>query len=120
GHWQLPQGGTDGQGLKRGGLREAKEELGLSDLKVKGVYPKLHAYRFKGGLNKKTKYKGQRQGLLIAEFEGNDDLITINYWDHSAWRWVAPEELVKSVHPIRRAGAEKFIKKFFEFLKYEK
>lgn len=119
GHWQLPQGGTDGQGLKRGGLREAKEELGLSDLEVKGVYPKLHSYRFKGGFNKKTKYRGQSQGLLIAEFLGEDDLITINYWDHSAWRWVAPEELVETVHPVRRAGAEKFIKKFFELLKYE-
>ncbi|MGI5827309.1 MAG: WecB/TagA/CpsF family glycosyltransferase [Patescibacteria group bacterium] len=119
GHWQLPQGGTDGQSLKKSGLREAKEELGLSDLKVRGVYPKLHSYRFKSGHNKKTNYKGQSQGLLIAEFLGTDDEVTINYWDHSAWRWVKPEELVKAVHPVRRPGAEKFLNKFLETIKYE-
>lgn len=119
GHWQLPQGGTDGQGLKRGGLREAREELGLTDLQVKGVYPRLHSYHFKSGRNKKTNYKGQRQGLLIAEFLGSDDEVTINYWDHSAWRWVKPEELVESVHPHRQAGAKKFLNKFWEIVKYE-
>lgn len=119
GHWQLPQGGTDGESLLKAGLREAKEELGVSDLKVLGVYPKMHTYRFIGGRNQKTNYKGQKQGLLIAEFFGDDEEVKINYWDHCAWRWVKAQELLATVHPVRQKGTEKFLKKFWEILKYE-
>ncbi len=119
GHWQLPQGGTDGESLLQAGLRETREELGVTSLKVVGVYPKIHTYRFVNGRNQKTNYKGQKQGLLIAEFLGDDEEVKINYWDHCAWRWVKARELLTAVHPVRRPGVEKFLKKFWETIKYE-
>lgn len=119
-HWQLPQGGTDGQSLSEAGARETREELGTDKFIVKAVFKKVHRYKFynqeraitndvKGY---KFEHKGQSQGLFIAEFTGQDEDIKTNFWDHTGHRWVKVDELIDAVHPYRQAGAKKFLEKF--------
>jgi N-acetylglucosaminyldiphosphoundecaprenol N-acetyl-beta-D-mannosaminyltransferase len=117
-HWQLPQGGTDRQSIKEAGSRELREEIGTDKFVVRGVFKHVYKYKF-FNTNKPAYrgYKGQKQGLLIAEFTGQDEDIKINYWDHSAWQWVAQEKIIETVHARRREGIKKFLEKFKEIVK---
>ncbi len=125
-HWQLPQGGTDHEDLIMAGKRELREETGVVSIEEKAIFKNVHRYKFLGKLAKKSyrindayeskKYKydycGQKQSLFIAKFIGSDEEIKINFWDHTAWKWVPAENLVSSVHSVRQAGAQKFLDKF--------
>ncbi len=127
GHWQLPQGGTDGEEILKAGERELREELNTDRIIPKRVFKHLYRYKFgvgvgikkneKNGRNRHMGYKGQRLGLFIGEFVGCDEDIKVNFWDHSAWKWVDSEDLVNQVHLVRRRSAEIFLKKFKEFVK---
>ncbi len=120
GHWQLPQGGTDGEEIEIAGARELREETGAVSIASRGVFSGLHRYKFpkknnyRGSENCEHKYdyRGQKQSLFIAEFLGADTEIKINFWDHSAWRWVEAESLIEALHPIRRSAAQIYIEKF--------
>ncbi|MFA5163325.1 MAG: WecB/TagA/CpsF family glycosyltransferase [Patescibacteria group bacterium] len=117
GHWQLPQGGTDGQSLQKAGARELEEELDTKKLIVRACYRNLYKYKMPSLIQKIYGYKGQSQGLCLAEFIGEDDDIKINFWDHQAWAWVKLDDLLERLHPVRRAGAKIFLSKFQEYLK---
>jgi len=127
GHWQLPQGGREGEDIKTAGLRELGEELNCSRLRPVAVFAGLYKYRFglrqtedterKKRVSRHYNYKGQKQGLLIAEFIGKDEDVRINYWEHSNWKWVDREDALQEAHPIRRQGLERFLAKFDEVVK---
>ena len=127
GHWQMPQGGTDGEPLLKAGARELREEINSDKFITKRVFKDLYIYKF-GNRPSETEqqaqdrrrisgYKGQRQGLFIAEFTGKDEDIKINFWDHMAWKWVDSDKLVDEAHLVRKRAAERFLKKFKEFVK---
>jgi 8-oxo-dGTP pyrophosphatase MutT (NUDIX family) len=113
-HWQLPQGGTDKESLMAAGARELREELNTENFKPIKVYKRLAQF----GLSSKNPrgYKGQKQSLFIAEFNGRDRDIKINFWEHAAWRWVEADKLVEAVHPVRREAAKIFLEKFWEMV----
>jgi N-acetylglucosaminyldiphosphoundecaprenol N-acetyl-beta-D-mannosaminyltransferase len=119
-HWQLPQGGTDGESLAQAGAREMREELGTTNFTTTACFTNLSRYTFtvdkknndKSGKKYKYDYKGQKQGLYIAEFTGQDQDIKLNFWDHVAWRWVEYDQLVQAVHPLRRPSTQIFLDKF--------
>ena len=124
GHWQIPQGGTDGEDLMKAGQRELSEELNNNKFKSIAVFDKLYQYEFGdemskyGVLAKKVSgYRGQRHGLFIAEFSGSDNDIKINSYEHSAWRWVDAEKLIESVHLVRRPATKIFMEKFWQTIK---
>ncbi|MDD4901877.1 MAG: WecB/TagA/CpsF family glycosyltransferase [Patescibacteria group bacterium] len=127
GHWQLPQGGTDRERLLVAGARELSEEINSDKFIAKRVFKDVYRYKFgnrpgETSMQAKTRrkhtgFKGQSQGLFIAEFTGRDEDIKINFWDHSAWKWVDSDKLVDSVHLIRKRSAQRFLKKFKEFVK---
>ncbi len=115
GHWQIPQGGVDGQKIEEAGRREIYEELGINNFIVKKVYKNVFKYK----ANKKGKFgfKGQKQSLFISEFCGSDFDIKLNFWDHSSFKWVRASEFVNSVHPVRRKASKVFLDKFTNYLK---
>ncbi len=117
GHWQLPQGGTEGENLLQAGTRELSEELNCHNFYPVTTFGKTKKYKFdkkdrKNISKKHWGYKGQKQGLFIAEFTGKDDDIEINYWEHRNWKWVDWKNLKKEIHPIRRKNLEKFLEIF--------
>jgi N-acetylglucosaminyldiphosphoundecaprenol N-acetyl-beta-D-mannosaminyltransferase len=119
-HWQLPQGGRGFESIKKAGLRELKEELNTDSIKTKGAYKNLHRYQFPKhdplvSRERHGGWQGQKQSLLIAEFTGKDEDISVNFWDHSGWRWVPVEEIVDQVHEVRKPSAKIFLEKFKEF-----
>ncbi|MBI2459283.1 MAG: WecB/TagA/CpsF family glycosyltransferase [Parcubacteria group bacterium] len=121
GHWQLPQGGTDGENLVKAGSRELREEINTDKFKTVAVFPKINAYKFgeqisRYGVSAKlaSGYRGQKQGLFIAEFTGSDADIKVNFWEHSTWRWVQAEKLAEAVHSFRQPAAKIFMEKFRE------
>jgi N-acetylglucosaminyldiphosphoundecaprenol N-acetyl-beta-D-mannosaminyltransferase len=120
-HWQLPQGGLDKDSIEDAGKRELEEEIGTDKFKKISVYPNLRKYDFpknnvhRGAVyNKRIGYRGQAQGLFIAEFLGNDDDIKIKNYEHSDWKWVDIKESLDIIHPVRKEGFKVFLKKFKE------
>ncbi|MFH1233692.1 MAG: WecB/TagA/CpsF family glycosyltransferase [Patescibacteria group bacterium] len=118
-HWQLPQGGTDGENLLVAGRRELNEEINNNKFQSIAIFSKLYIYKFNkeifkfGALAKDVwGYQGQKQGLFIAEFLGQDKDIKINFWEHSAWRWVDSTELVDQVYQKRKQATKIFLDKF--------
>ncbi len=120
GHWQIPQGGTDGLSLEDAGMKELREELGNEKFKFIKSFPDLKQYEFpvnsprhRGAVySKHFGYKGQRQGLVVAEFLGEDSDIKLSYWDHSDWKWVDADEAIDEVYPVRREAMMMFLEKF--------
>lgn len=118
GHWQLPQGGTDGDRVMRAGSREMYEELGIREFFPKKIYKNVFKYK----TNKKGRYgfKGQKQGLLIAEYQGSDADIRVNFWDHSAWKWVRASDLVEASYLSRKKASQVFLDKFKKYINGER
>jgi N-acetylglucosaminyldiphosphoundecaprenol N-acetyl-beta-D-mannosaminyltransferase len=118
-HWQIPQGGLDGENIIQGGSRELREESGTNNFKVAAAYKNLYRYQFPqeaGKYNnldnsKHVGYRGQKQSLLITEFLGTDSEFKINYWDHSDWSWVKEEDFIKTIHPDRKAAGKIYLEK---------
>ncbi len=119
GHWQIPQGGTDGEGLAMAGRRELNEELNTDNFEIKATYKNLFKYIFPPTVieNKrlefsyKFEYKGQKQGLLIAEFKGSDEEIKLNYWEYLNFKWVKEEDFINSINERRRESGKIFLDK---------
>ncbi|MCF7795442.1 WecB/TagA/CpsF family glycosyltransferase [Patescibacteria group bacterium] len=122
-HWQLPQGGTEGENLEKAAKREVEEELNLNSKHFITIttYKNLHkynVYEWPKKINRKIKamsgYKGQKQGLVIFKFLGNDEDIKINYFDHRNWQWINEDKLISKVHKHRKEATKIFLNKFKE------
>ena len=124
-HWQLPQGGTEGESLEKAASKEIQEELNLSRDKFKVIssYNNLYKYSFVSypqdiiaKLKAISGYKGQKQGLVIMKFLGDDKDIKINYFDHYNWQWIDENQLISKVHKHRKEATKIFLDKFEKYL----
>lgn len=119
GHWQMPQGGTDGLSLKEAAIKELHEELNTDKFRVQAVFNNLYRYQnnsIHNGYNKHAGYKGQKQSLVIAEFQGQDSDIKINFWEHLNYKWIPADRLIEESHPLRRAGYQIYLKKLEDII----
>lgn len=124
-HWQLPQGGRDGEDLKTAGARELQEEINTNKFNAQAVFKNVYCYRYKKTAHnllrrRQVNYRGQKQGLFIAEFIGAENDIKVNFWDHRAYKWVNLNNLINEVHPFRQDAAKIFIEKFKSLYIYDK
>jgi len=118
----LPQGGLDGEDIIKGGGRELEEESGAKSFIIKGAYKDLYKYNYQHEAgtynsldhNRHAGYRGQKQSLLIAQFQGSDDEFRLNYWDHRSWRWVKEADFIKNIHPLRQKSGKIYLQKLRE------
>ncbi|MEO1381015.1 MAG: NUDIX domain-containing protein, partial [Pseudomonadota bacterium] len=52
----------------------------------------------------KGRFRGQRQKWFLMRFQGSDDQVDITAVDNefSAWRWIAPDELIGAIVPFKK------------------
>jgi putative (di)nucleoside polyphosphate hydrolase len=108
--WQMPQGGIDdGEDPRVAVLRELEEEIGVGPALVQvlaetggwlsydlppAIVPQIWQGRF----------RGQEQKWYLMRYLGRDDQIDIatEHPEFSAWRWMAPDQLVARIVDFKR------------------
>jgi putative (di)nucleoside polyphosphate hydrolase len=108
--WQMPQGGIDaGEDVLTAALRELGEETGIPPALVQVVaqtaepipydLPPEIVPQFWGG-----RFRGQAQTWVLMRFLGQDSDVNIAtpHPEFSAWKWVAPGDLVPGIVPFKR------------------
>ena len=106
--WQMPQGGIDdGETPAAAALRELAEETGTDKAEIIAetagwlhydLPPEIAAKRWKG------RYRGQTQKWFACRFLGLDDDIDLetDHPEFSAWKWVAPDEMLGLIVRFKR------------------
>ena len=97
--WKFPQGGIDkDEDVLGAGLRELKEEVGISSVKVLGISKYVNTYDWPDPVLKKLKkkkWRGQTQHFVVAEFIGNDDEIKADEKEISIVKWFSKDEVLE-------------------------
>jgi putative (di)nucleoside polyphosphate hydrolase len=122
GHWQFPQGGSEGEYTpEQNVLRELSEELGvvpekfqiIKQLKASNEYlwdnPPAYAI---------GKWAGQKQSFWLVRFLGEDSDINliVNQQELMSWRWCTTAQVKELAHPMRLKGYLPALSEFEEWL----
>ncbi|MBU1167328.1 WecB/TagA/CpsF family glycosyltransferase [Patescibacteria group bacterium] len=111
-HWQFLQGGKRSyESSKTAVLREAKEEMGSS--KLQPILELKKAYRYEWPLrdiNPARPFRGQLQSIWFLKYVGDGSDIKIDPKEHSDYRWVNKDALLKTLHPHRHGSAKIILK----------
>lgn len=115
-HWQMPQGGIDGDETPlEAAYREIKEETNIEPSSMEFLKQALQAYRYDYPEKHFRRYKGQEQTWVALMFTGNDSEIdVINCPDRcfSAWRWERLENTPDLVVDFKKPSYEGAVKAF--------
>lgn len=107
-HWQMPQGGIDGNETPRNAaLRELKEEIGTDHAEILGEARRWLTYDLPADLARTAwggRYRGQRQKWFAARFLGDDAEIDLDtaHPEFTDWRWIEPASLPDLIVPFKR------------------
>lgn len=113
-HWQFPQGGVDaGETLREAIIRELREELGSDAFTILGR-SRRNVYRYQwsrsrtvpmsgiGPQSKRYGYRGQAQTVFYVRYTGQGKDLVLDPHELHSFRWVAPDDLLRVIHPVRR------------------
>ena len=106
--WQMPQGGIDGDEAPiAAAMRELSEELSTTNVEVVAESSRWHEYELPNPLRGRAwdgRWDGQRQRWFLMRFLGDDAEINIatEHPEFSAWRWVAPEQIIELIVLFKR------------------
>jgi putative (di)nucleoside polyphosphate hydrolase len=122
-HWQMPQGGIDGNETPQAAaFREMKEEIGTNHAELLAECPDWHAYDLPSKLSQDIwngRYRGQTQKWFAFRFLGQDSDINLDTEEPEfcAWRWANAEDLLDLIVPFKRDVYEKVIEVFQPILR---
>ncbi|WP_108815630.1 RNA pyrophosphohydrolase [Loktanella sp. Alg231-35] len=118
--WQMPQGGVDkGEICRDAALRELEEETSVPAnlVTIEAESGGLIRYDLPHDLVPniwKGRYRGQEQKWFLMRFHGLDTQIDLETEtpEFTAWKWMAPDELVANIVPFKRAVYEQVLEEF--------
>lgn len=122
GSWQMPQGGIEpGEAPEAAALRELAEEIGTDRAEILGQsrgwlrYDLPEAY-LSGARH--PGFRGQVQKWVAMRFVGQDTDIRLETEEpeFSAWKWVAPEQVVALAPAFRRPVYQAVLAEFAPLL----
>ena len=108
-YWQMPQGGIDNNETPRQAMiRELSEEVGIK--KNYEILMELEgwlSYSLPSSLKKivwNGRYAGQIQKWFACRFFGEDDEFDLETHkpEFEDWKWIKPEDAMKSVVPFKK------------------
>ena len=122
--WQMPQGGVDkGENTRDAALRELQEETSVTPklVSIEAESAGLIRYDIPHELVPniwKGRYRGQEQKWYLMRFHGMDSQVNLEteHPEFTTWKWIAPEALVPSIVPFKRAVYEQVLAEFSDKL----
>ncbi|MCL5436075.1 MAG: WecB/TagA/CpsF family glycosyltransferase, partial [Patescibacteria group bacterium] len=106
-HWQLPHGGMEaGEGKEQALRREMREELNLPDFDIEKWADDIHRYDWPVPFARFYKNRFRGQMLSVAYATARPEALTKirpDQFEHDAFKWVKPQDLLTAVHPVQRA-----------------
>lgn len=118
--WQMPQGGIDeGEDPEEAALRELNEEIGTRNVRIIDRTRNWLRYDLPVEMIGKIwggQYRGQKQLWFLMQFLGKDQEVNIHtrHPEFSDWKWLAMEELPRTIVPFKRALYEELVDRFRE------
>jgi putative (di)nucleoside polyphosphate hydrolase len=108
--WQMPQGGVDkGENTRDAALRELEEETSIPPnlASIEAETDGLIRYDIPHALVPhiwKGRFRGQEQKWYLMRFHGTDADVNLEteHPEFTAWKWIAPDDLVGSIVPFKR------------------
>jgi putative (di)nucleoside polyphosphate hydrolase len=95
--WKFVQGGVKkGESLEETALREIREEVGLTKIKLLAQSAYINKYDWPKGLQEQKKRRGQKQRFFLAKLIEEQKIVPLES-EIKAWKWVPLDEVERHI-----------------------